>query len=514
MTTLVENILLQPIQDEKNDDSYLNFSEPQWYRKKSMDLFLPLETRLESLTQYYKLEGESVGELISTLQGMFFFSRTVCLKEYLISISSLIIIPLIYRIECAKCLVDDDDRIGLNNIGYDLINKMFETEDEMKKISVPIRVETVYFLMRSEKYMEQSREYFCNITADKAIENLYRFKIIQSLENMLHCPKGITFLYYAREASIRFLKNPNNFYTYRVIAGQYIFEKCSPTKEIIDTVENFLLEVALMEDLDEDVRADACDILLQYGDDNTRLKARDILFILGGGVRTNNNIFKNTQNVHIRSIEESVERIIKKLSEYKPKNKGLTFDKIHQQILDKSKGKNFEAEIKNAMIRIQIDRATYGHSNLTLVSILVKIWGYIEESEHREELENRLMEEIVESNNKCSSGYVGRLVNTLSGFDHDMSIIISFKDQIVANLEGRLNAKARGIMDDTFRDLVLEEMTVPVHHFDQRGNFLKFFRENISQIREEMYQEFKEFMDDSDYDMHFRSAIMSYEGYR
>ena len=166
------------------------------------------------------------------------------------------------------------------------------------------------------------------------------------------------------------------------------------------------------------------------------------------------------------------------------------------------------------MIRIQIDRATYGHSNLTLVSILVKIWGYIEESEHKEELENRLMEEIVESNNKCSSGYVGRLVNTLSGFDHDMSIIISFKDQIVANLEGRLNAKARGITDDTFRDLVLEEMIVPVHHFDQRGNFLKFFRENISQIREEMYQEFKEFMEDSDYDMHFRSAIMSYEGYR
>jgi hypothetical protein len=127
-------------------------------------------------------------------------------------------------------------------------------------------------------------------------------------------------------------------------------------------------------------------------------------------------------------------------------------------------------------------------------------------------MEKRLLEELVESNNKCSTGYVSRLVNTLSGFDENMSITISFEDQIIANLEGRLNSKIKNITNDEEMDMILHEMTVPVLFYHLRGNFLKFFRENISSIREEMYQEFCQFMTDTDYDMNFRKAIMHYEG--
>ena len=59
----------------------------------------------------------------------------------------------------------------------------------------------------------------------------------------------------------------------------------------------------------------------------------------------------------------------------------------------------------------------------------------------------------------------------------------------------------------------MNEMTIDPSHFHSRSNFLKFFRTVISQIREEMYSEFKDYMSDTDYDMYFRKALIHYEGY-
>jgi hypothetical protein len=63
-------------------------------------------------------------------------------------------------------------------------------------------------------------------------------------------------------------------------------------------------------------------------------------------------------------------------------------------------------------------------------------------------------------------------------------------------------------------NLIIEEMMIPVISYDKRGNFLKFFREKISKIREGMYDEFRHFMTDIDYDFYFRKAIIHYEGCR
>ena len=55
-------------------------------------------------------------------------------------------------------------------------------------------------------------------------------------------------------------------------------------------------------------------------------------------------------------------------------------------------------------------------------------------------------------------------------------------------------------------------MILPVRFYDKRGNFLKFFRKNISFIREEMYLEFKDDITSPDFDLYFRKAISHYEG--
>jgi hypothetical protein len=505
MTTLIEN-LKNKNHEICEDDEFDSLSGDIKHRMKAVDLFSPLDVRINSL-----LKCPEIGELISTIVGMYFFSRTKRLKEYIMGITSVNDIPIIYRIECAKSLRQDDDEKD-DDIGFFQVNKMFEDEElELSKLPTPMRVDTVFFLMKSQKYSEKAREYFCRIIGDKSLDILYRFKTIQSLENKFTSLKEL-FLYYAREATERFINDTSNFYTYRVIACQYLFEKCDPTVELQKLVQNFLLDVAGKVDLDQDIKADACDILLQYGDEDTILMARNILFILGGV--SANNIFKNSQNVHVRSVEESVEKIIDKLSEITVSNKEhWDFDKIQKEIIERYKDANQLDEIKNALVRIHIDRATYGRSNLTLQSIFVKMWVYVQSLEDlKDELTLRIVEEIVDANNKCSSGYASRIVNVLSGFIEGMGVSISFDDQITANLEGRLSSRIRKLEDEDFMGLVLEEMMLPTHLFDKRMNFLKFFMGCISQIREEMYQEFREFMEDHEFDMYFRKALISFEG--
>jgi hypothetical protein len=535
--TFVETLIKKKSDDEDDDEEVFVFNpnvETSQIRRHAMDLFSPLDIRLQYLELFYNRDPTQFGELISCINGMYSFSRTVSLKAYVIGIAWSSLIPIVYRIDCAK---------NVNDEGYPILNQLchnplFAFEP------TPIRVETVLYLMKIglkeekakeekakeekakekavkeaqkdiqvninidiQKYRENARNFFCEIVNDVHVDCLYRFKLIQRLENDF---KDDLFHYYADMASLKFVESHHNHLVYRVICCQYMFQKCDAPLHIF--ANEFLLHIASLPDVSEDIRADACDILLAYGTPENVENARLILFVLGGGERARHNIFKNSQNVHNHAVEESVEKMIEYISTFVPQTVSpYTFEKAKDDLTDLIKAEPDEAKrviLDSAMVRITIDRAIYGRLHLSLAHIIAKMWTYIQDSPHRDELQKRLLEELIDSNNKCSSGYVSRIVNTLSGFG-DMSLQISFEDQIITVLETRLNAE---IMNDENADTILDEMTLPVRFFEKRGTFLKFFRTHISRIREEMYEEFKDYVNTYDYDMYFRKAIMHYEG--
>jgi hypothetical protein len=135
------------------------------------------------------------------------------------------------------------------------------------------------------------------------------------------------------------------------------------------------------------------------------------------------------------------------------------------------------------------------------------------------------------------------LVNTISGFG-DLSIAISFEDQIVSNFSARLNSYAQKICDEdsifrdkafedvkklhnsenpdetkdtvieNFYDSVLNEMMLSSSDYRNRPCFLLFFRTYMSKIREEMFKEFIEYVSESEFDLYFRKALSYYDGIR
>jgi hypothetical protein len=63
-----------------------------------------------------------------------------------------------------------------------------------------------------------------------------------------------------------------------------------------------------------------------------------------------------------------------------------------------------------------------------------------------------------------------------------------------------------------FSESVINEMMIKSSRYGDRRNFSLFFRTYASKIREELAEEFKEFVSDADFDLWFRRAIMSYDG--
>jgi hypothetical protein len=221
---------------------------------------------------------------------------------------------------------------------------------------------------------------------------------------------------------------------------------------------------------------------------------------------------------------------------------------------------NRHNSIRISLNRIYVDRALYSRYNFTLRHLLLKVWSFIASHEYNDTLKQRLLEELVDMSGTCSTGFASRLINVLSGFG-DFSFRISWVDQIIANFKGRLNAYARNI--DTphsiffsepelnyvaeiyirnnqtsisgstvneiankflrcnadnpnkviqyFKEAVLNEMIVCPSRFEERQSFLLFFRTYISSIRQEMYEEFKDYISDTDFDLYIRHAISNYE---
>lgn len=536
-----------------------------------VDLSLPIETRIQGIEMYFANFGqEESNEIINRLSMMYTMSGTKILEKYLYAMCMKCKISTFLKITAAKSLCYFNPE---KELGYKALDTVCK---DMEDVATPCQIEAVCLLMLHTTYKKQSLQYFCNIINNLKLDCDYRYKTILSLENK-EIPARV---YFIKESALLFFKNQNNRTLYRILAGQYLIQKTKIKGKELEQTELTLMSFSQDPDLDYNLRADAADVVLQLGSEENKKTAREIIMMLGrqdGDVKT---IFDNAQNVHVDEIEQSVLEALEFLSGISmktlsgvPGTAQITFEYVKKQIdeeLEKSKPKepkrktkkykeekkNYdekEDKIKISLNRIYMDRALYSNYNCSLLHILLKIWTYLSTHESCEDMKNRLLEELIDMSGTCSSGFASRLVNVISGYG-DFNLTISWRDQIVANFTGRLNARARDIaseehiqkngklynfrecnyigcdvenddhrsddaqhkkkllnMLEKFQENVLEEMTVNSNEFAARKNFLKFFRKNMLGIRQELYEEFKEHIPDTDFDLYFRAAIATYE---
>jgi hypothetical protein len=225
--------------------------------------------------------------------------------------------------------------------------------------------------------------------------------------------------------------------------------------------------------------------------------------------------YHNNENVH--SIENhNITPILHKLQ--------LAYKTVIQQKsletdigLVLAKCTTFNKPITNidiALIRIQLDNQLY--NNLKLGHIFQFIIAYIQDEKNghiEDELWNRLLEELDDMANKCTTGYALRLVNTLSGFDESLSIRITDEERFRSIFFHKFNTLLEKEHDENTEEYanILYEITIPSSRPESRASFLQFFRRIFPSLSLEMQEEFKHELTETDIDLYLRKAFCEYD---
>jgi hypothetical protein len=536
------------------------------YEKYILDLSLRYETRIKLIHRYYTENQNNAIEIISRISGMYQFSGAKILEKYLNGIALETKLSDFLNVEAVKGLLsftefeediydkDDDEMKEIKTESNDAIRQRNELRQNIayeslniicsrlgNELATPYKIDVICSLMENEKYKEESSQYFIKVIDDDRIDCDYRYKSILSLERK----KISDIKFHLYKSLMSFSRNSNNLMMYRILSSQYLLQSIKElmSDDQIKEVEQNLLEFAENEDNEYNLRADASDVLLSLGSEDMKIKGREIIMKLGGKGKT---IFDNKQNVHLKEIEKSVMNILETIC-YVPIMKlnddFINFDYVDEEIQKLINDTNDKEKILVSLNRIRMDRTLYSVLCITLSVVMVKLWSYICSNDNKNEMQKRLLQELEDMAGTCSSGFISRLVNTISGFG-DLSIAISFEDQIVSNFSARLNSYAQKICDEdsifrdkafedvkklhnsenpdetkdtmieNFYDSVLNEMMLSSSDYRNRPCFLLFFRTYISKIREEMFKEFIEYVSESEFDLYFRKALSYYDGIR
>jgi hypothetical protein len=129
-------------------------------------------------------------------------------------------------------------------------------------------------------------------------------------------------------------------------------------------------------------------------------------------------------------------------------------------------------------------------------------------SEKKGELEKRLVEEMREMYNTCSSGYLVRFANVFTGFLENGGVFIGWDEQILSIFYAKINL---AISTSLNRDIILENLIEADE--EDKAEFQTLLRTSLPDIIESIREEFKEHIPESDIDIYIRRALSVFEGY-
>ena len=332
------------------------------------------------------------------------------------------------------------------------------------------RIEVCRYLFAStdSRYKDVAQAYLLSvINTTRDYSSLWRYKIIANYISKTGVGAVTNFAKlpveydeeFVHTLQTAFFTNADNGMRERILSGQNLLEMKTVLPEEQREVEIVLLEMADNPVHPDNLRADAADVLIRTTQGETKARAQAIVAALGySAVRTRDRtVYSDRQNVHTTAISTAAREFIHSIvldPDYTPE----TFLAVHTEVSSLVRRSELVKEERDkcyrALDRISIDTSTFSEYNLGIADVFCYVWFRIKQHQQfRGELEQRLLEELVDMADTCSSGHTWRFVNVLSVYEGDI-LKISWDDQIKANIVGRMSARIRDIEDETLKDLV------------------------------------------------------------
>lgn len=478
MTTEVHELStheIEEVEEDEDDDIY--------------NLYAPTDKRLQSLRRH-SMDTDIFQEHLRKLVTMYNLSPISRIRNFL---EILVKVDEDWMNIHNKILIVRSMISAHHTLGYELLKYLVDSEKILSTdISPSVLLDNLIVHTRESK--DSTGLFKLLIYAvglQDSVPESWRVKNVLSLGNHLD-------IEYMLNGCILITKE--NFYQrHKLLACQAILVH---NDRYVIQAQDLLMKWMNDSTLSENERADACDVILSHcGDDELKLYAKQTLRGLGR-VDQARTIYDNSQNVHESKIEESVKQAIAYLESTKEGLEFKSFESIYNDILDIVTDDDRD-DIIISLERIEMDQTVH-FERVTLKSLLQNVYARILISEYRDDMKKRLIEELKDTSGTCSTGYFSRLVNVLMGYDSNIQISIGWDTQISANLFGRLNKK---IQEREDCDVLLEQL---LNKTTNRKEFNQFFISVLPQIREDLYQEFKDYLSDMEWEEHMRNAIITY----
>jgi Leucine-rich repeat (LRR) protein len=150
-------------------------------------------------------------------------------------------------------------------------------------------------------------------------------------------------------------------------------------------------------------------------------------------------VYRDKQSVHNSGIQKSFKETVLKLSNKKPE---LNINQTIEEVLESS----LLDDSKKSLVEYCSSEDIHSELNMTYSELLVLVWDRIRKNKDVKEILSVLDTELTDSECKCFTGRITRLVNCLNGFDTDVIINISDNEQL-SNLMVLINNKYDNIED-------------------------------------------------------------------
>lgn len=337
------------------------------------------------------------------------------------------------------------------------------------------------------------------------------------LRNRLQIPYDEVFVWGLQSAF--FFCKDNGIRERLLSANALLKMKCCPLEDK-NTIENELLSIARDATSSEQIRADAADILIRDGSNETTLLARRIVKELGFSAvnRTSNNLlqrvetfYTNSQNTHLIK-EESVNEFVEKMVA-DTKIRERPFSEVRDEIGELIRFKIKDPEQKYAALeglsRTANDVATFTLHSVTSAEVLNYVYARIcneTNSDTKELLTNLLLEELASMAGWCSSGHITRFILVLQPVDN--SIKISYDQQIEANIAGRIVALIRSSDEELQGPLSMAMLPNPDPA--DLEVWRTFYERYIPSLKEELENEFVQgnFVSSAEFEVVFNKILL------
>jgi hypothetical protein len=542
------------------------------------------EDRIKIIDIFYDRDKNLIIECVNNIINTYAQYKNSFKKELLLWLTTIIYFSFPIRIRCLEQLYD------MSVITNDVSDKYLTCIEDV--ISQPLNFKRKYEVgttliwnlfkniiksrdvVLTEELIDRLTNVWKCIVTDTFLQEDFRYKLLQSLcndnnffEDAVPTDKEIKF----RFSEVSLLVDWED-YRYFMYIIQFIISTDKLKTEYLDTLINLIKE----RNLNGNAVADIADFLLGIVENNPNhtlpeniedytIKGKELLDSIsfeGKGPKT---FYNNSQNIHKLDVDTTINPFIEKLLSLSldiptTEDEYNSFvDVVVDNIKEYSSNLEYELDdqlrVIGAINRFILDNTLYSKYNVSLLNLLIRSYYYIQTHEFKDELMERLCQELCDMADTCTTGHIYRLVNIFSGYEVSVTIPVEeeIKGCVYARLQTIIQNKTEEeqtlIFDsigdseeiknrskvrvDTTSSLVGTEFA----HLDDKGEVIKgILREediiktqmlskvedpevvfnrllgkDISNLLDELRKEYSNVISEQDLDVYFRKAINMFQ---